>query len=80
LSVAYAAVAGFAFGALSVAVRAGLRGAESPELAAFAATAFGAALCARSASPVSWQAASESKRCGHISSLAGWRPACRRSA
>jgi drug/metabolite transporter (DMT)-like permease len=46
LSVAYAAVAGFAFGALSVAVRAGLSGAESPELGAFAATAFGAALCA----------------------------------
>jgi drug/metabolite transporter (DMT)-like permease len=46
LSAAYAAVAGFAFGALSVAVRAGLGGPESPELAAFAATAFGAALCA----------------------------------
>jgi drug/metabolite transporter (DMT)-like permease len=46
LSVAYSAVAGFAFGALSVAVRAGLRADESPELGAFAATAFGAALCA----------------------------------
>ena len=46
MSVAYAAVAGFAFGALSVAVRAGLGGAESPELGAFAATAFGAAVCA----------------------------------
>ena len=46
MSVAYAAIAGFAFGALSVAVRAGLSGAESPELGAFAATAFGAALCA----------------------------------
>lgn len=46
MSVAYAAVAGLAFGALSVAVRAGLSEAESPELGAFAATAFGAALCA----------------------------------
>jgi drug/metabolite transporter (DMT)-like permease len=46
MSVAYAAVAGLAFGALSVAVRAGLSGSESPALAAFAATAFGAALCA----------------------------------
>ena len=46
MSVAYAAVAVFAFGALSVAVRAGLNGPESPELAAFAAPAFGAALCA----------------------------------
>jgi drug/metabolite transporter (DMT)-like permease len=46
LSVAYAAIAGFAFGALSVAVRAGLSGPDNPELAAFAATAFAAALCA----------------------------------
>lgn len=46
MSVAYAAVAGFAFGALSVAVRAGLCGADSPAVGAFAATAFGAALCA----------------------------------
>ena len=46
MSVVYAAVAGFAFGALSVAVRAGLSGAERPEIGAFAATAFGAALCA----------------------------------
>jgi drug/metabolite transporter (DMT)-like permease len=46
MSVVYAAVAGFAFGALTVAVRAGLSGAQSPELGAFAATALGAALCA----------------------------------
>ena len=46
MSIAYAAVAGFAFGALSVAVRAGLSGLESPEIAAFAATSVGAALCA----------------------------------
>ena len=46
MSVACAAVAGFAFGALSVAVRAGLSGPESPELAAFAATACGAVVCA----------------------------------
>jgi drug/metabolite transporter (DMT)-like permease len=46
MSVAYAVVAGFAFGSLSVAVRAGLTVADSPELGAFAATAFGAALCA----------------------------------
>lgn len=46
MSVAYAAIAGFAFGALSVAVRAGLSDLESPEVAAFAATSFGAALCA----------------------------------
>lgn len=46
MTVAFAAVAGFAFGALSVAVRAGLSGGGSPELGAFAATAFGAVLCA----------------------------------
>jgi drug/metabolite transporter (DMT)-like permease len=46
MTAAFAAVAGLAFGSLSVAVRAGLSGADSPELGAFAATAFGAALCA----------------------------------
>jgi drug/metabolite transporter (DMT)-like permease len=46
MSVVYATVAGFAFGALSVAVRAGLSGVDSPEIGAFAATAFAAALCA----------------------------------
>jgi drug/metabolite transporter (DMT)-like permease len=46
MSVVYAAVAGLAFGALSVAVRAGLSGVDSPELGALVATAFGAALCA----------------------------------
>lgn len=51
MPVAYAAVAGLAFGALSVAVRAGLSSGQSPELGAFAATAFGAALCAMVAVP-----------------------------
>lgn len=46
MSVVYAAIAGLAFGSLSVAVRAGLSSADSPELGAFAATASGAALCA----------------------------------
>jgi drug/metabolite transporter (DMT)-like permease len=46
MSVAYAAIAGLAFGSLSVAVRAGLSGADCPEFGAFAATAFAAALCA----------------------------------
>jgi len=46
MTAAYAAIAGLAFGSLSVAVRAGLSGADCPEFGALAATAFGAALCA----------------------------------
>src|SRR6201995_4392265 len=51
MNIAYAAVAGLAFGALSVAVRAGLSSGQSPELGAFAATPLGAALCATAAVP-----------------------------
>jgi probable blue pigment (indigoidine) exporter len=46
MSVVYAAIAGLAFGSLSVAVRAGLSGGGCPEVGAFAATACAAALCA----------------------------------
>jgi drug/metabolite transporter (DMT)-like permease len=46
MSAVYAAVAGLAFGSLSVAVRAGLSDVDRPEVGALAATSFGAALCA----------------------------------